>query len=354
VSTDAERAAATDAVLAAAPRADFVELLRVLEQVAAGARLGTDAPPRDERIRLRHSIDLAFAPSDVLAGARTTIALEGGAPAQGVELTAAFLGLGGATGALPSYLAEELQQEDPDAPVRRELTDLFHHRALSLLYRLLARHRVPSEIADDAGDRWSARMRALGGEIALRAEGIEPRLRMELLPALVGRRSARSLRASLEHVLRRELGEVDVEIREHAAGRVQLGETERARLGVQRHALGRSAMLGRSVADAGSVATLVLRPIDAEGHARLLPGGDLHALVCRVFRPFDRTRTQLRLELHLRDGEGTRVGRGARLGRSAWLSRQRAARVITIDAMVDPRTPARSAGPSSAGWARSR
>ena len=130
-----------------APGASFFALVAHLERALGGARLGGDGRAEDERLRLRHDPSLAFQAGEVAsvgvdAHGRTTI-----------ETT--FLGLSGAVGPLPVFLREEVACEDPDRGVRRDLLDVFHHRALSLLYRGVQSRRPLATMAPDHGDACS-------------------------------------------------------------------------------------------------------------------------------------------------------------------------------------------------------
>ena len=126
--------------LSEARKADFFALVGELER-----RLQTEVGAEtlaEELLRFRHDPAMAFAAGDVSA-------LE--ASPAGAALTTAFLGLSGPLGALPNYLCEEVIQEDDETPVRRGLTDVFHHRFIGLFYRLVSRYRR----GPDRSSRWS-------------------------------------------------------------------------------------------------------------------------------------------------------------------------------------------------------
>jgi predicted component of type VI protein secretion system len=134
-----------------------------------------------------------------------------------------------------------------------------------------------------------------------------------------------------------------VAVRELTAKRTELAMPERLKLGVQRHALGRSTALGRTVQAPAAGATVVVRPVTAEAHLRLLPGGDLHALVVGVFALFDREQTDLDLELHVEGGTRPSLGRTTRLARTAWLASGRPAQVVRVPTRTNSSAPRNAA-----------
>lgn len=291
-----------------APGASFFALVAHLERALGGARLGGDGRAEDERLRLRHDPSLAFQAGEVAsvgvdAHGRTTI-----------ETT--FLGLSGAVGPLPVFLREEVACEDPDRGVRRDLLDVFHHRALSLLYRGVQSRRPLATIARDHGDAWSARMLALA---SLEHASLTRAERLCVLPLLAtGRRSALRCLAAWRVLFRRRLGTgaPRLALRELAGTRTPLPEPARMRLGRTAHALGRDAVVGARALDVASTVVLEVHDVDPQDEVRYRAGGDLHALVLGVFELFDPDATALDLELHLRRRPAFALGKGAALGRA--------------------------------------
>ena len=108
---------------------DFFQAVHLLELWSKAAR-----SPRPERIteavRFRASFDLSFPPSAI----RKLRPGTAGAPA---EMTVAFSSLGGIAGPLPTSFTEEilrrLSEHDSAAAA---FLDIFHHRLISLLYRI--------------------------------------------------------------------------------------------------------------------------------------------------------------------------------------------------------------------------
>lgn len=137
-------------------RFELLQALLLLERERPQALpLGTGNAPRAEALRLRGPLLPLFASSEVES------LLDD--PQQPVLSTPVF-GLGGPDGPLPYAYQEWLQQrarQKDHAPA--EFLDLFQHRLLSLLYRVLRKHRVALGFAVPAATPVQAQLRALSG-----------------------------------------------------------------------------------------------------------------------------------------------------------------------------------------------
>jgi type VI secretion system protein ImpH len=135
-------------------RFDFFQAVRLLESmVRAQARhdprrqrqpVGRDQPPECEVVRFRTWPSLGFAPSAVsqIRPPAPRAGAPNGEPPP--EMVVTFLGLTGATGALPyHYTALLLRRVRLKDQVLRDFLDLFHHRLLSLFYRAWEKYRLP-------------------------------------------------------------------------------------------------------------------------------------------------------------------------------------------------------------------
>ena len=129
---------------------DFYQAVRLLERTGhAVASPGEGADPAAEPVRFRAANDFAFPPADLVS-----VRAE---PGRQPEMTVAFLALGGAQGPLPVPLAERVQDRLSDNDTAtRDFLDLFHHRLVSLAYRIGRRTRpvlqeVPPEETETAG-----------------------------------------------------------------------------------------------------------------------------------------------------------------------------------------------------------
>ena len=271
-------------LLARGTTTSFVTLVRRLERELEGegvVAVGLDGPPRDERIRFRHDPSLAFSASDV---SRARVVDERGATddaimPEHVEVTTTFLGLTGSASPLPTYMTEEVAQEDDRHAPRREFLDLFHHRLLSLLYRGLARVAIDAEYRTDASDAHSKRMLALAGVDAYAADRTDLLTDAEMLrlvPLVVTRRATRhTIETAVAIIFESLLGDARIRLTAFQGKAVPFHEAQRVRLGVRNHALGVTTIIGTSVTDRASRATLTIGPVGADVFTALSPGGPL-------------------------------------------------------------------------------
>ena len=121
--------------------AEFFQTVRLILRAArrtggARARLGEDARPAAEPVRLLAAAGMRFAAAEITAAQ----AAEGLKP----ELTVAFMGLTGPSGVLPDHYSDMVvQRRRARDSALAEFLDLFNHRSLSLFYRAWAKPRLP-------------------------------------------------------------------------------------------------------------------------------------------------------------------------------------------------------------------
>ena len=316
----------------------FVPLVGLLEQLTSGAvRVGGDGPPSEEAIRFRHDPSLIFSAGDVsqvkLVPRTTAWGEEQKGPRHTFEVVTTFLGLTGTSSPLPGYMVEEIAQEDPDRPMRREFLDLFHHRLVSLLYRALTRYLLEGEATRAGDDVWSRRVLALAG-LDTYERGPSVNLSVDqllrLAPLLATRaRTARTLELALADVLRNELGEARVTVQQFAGSWVEVETEQRMTLGRLNSNLGRSSMLGGRLFDRSGKVIIGISPLDGATYHRLLPEGDLSPLVREVMTLVVRDPLECALELGVREDvlgafQITKKNT-ARLGRNTYLGGRRGA-----------------------------
>ena len=228
----------------AAP-SSFFHLVSFLERVTTDAvPVGSAGPPAREAIRFRHDPDLGFHSAEV---PKVEIV---GEHHRHFELTTTFLGLSGTASPLPAYMVEDVLFDTFEEGTQRDFLDVFHHRAVSLLYRAVIRLDPARVHRSDARDPWLERLLGLGGVRRGTTSALDPRHLMLLLPVLVKRsRGVAALRAALSAVLHDAIPEVCVRIREFAGQWTAINEDQWTRLGKRNHALGEHCVLGRRVYD---------------------------------------------------------------------------------------------------------
>lgn len=310
-----------------ASESDFFQLLRRLEVLyRQNPRHGRAARPAEEPVRLGQRPSTRFAPTAV----RSFSAGAGMEPPHRVEV--AFLGLFGPNGPLPLVLtlhaeqrclrAQRTGQDDPLV----DLTDMFHHRALSLLYRAWASSR-PVVHADRPGDnRFADYVSALSGEAA---DGSADRgLERERALHSAGLLACQTRHAEGLEVLAAELLETGVEIEPLVGEWLPIPAEYAWKLGEQpaRHArllgvLGESCVVGPEVYERQHKFRLVVGPTDGSLLAGLLSGGAKRKELAALVRSYvgDALRWDLRVIL----AEGVlgplRLGEPSTLGETTYL-----------------------------------
>ena len=331
------------------PKLGFYATLWLLERLTTGSpRIGEAQAAHEEAVRLRHDASLAFPSSDIASvtpgGAAEPEAAPHAAPTTGasftgflgnllshVDVTSTFLGLSGTASPLPSYLLEDSVGEFEDARRAREFLDLFHHRALSLLFRLVSKHTPAYEASSDASDSWSTSLFALGqaghGTVGLAVDHLA-----RLIPLFADSRDVRALEVAIEEALawslERSAGPLAdpprcprARVEQFAGAWATADEDQRTALG-RNCRLGSTAILGAKRLVYSGTLRIHIGPLDSNTHARLA-NGDLRELVGEVIAAFSREPVdhELVLDLPAQERRGVRLGVDAsgRLGVDAWL-----------------------------------
>jgi len=329
--------AASEALRPRISRQGFFPLVAYLERLTAdAARVGDLGPVLQEKIRFRHDPSLGFSAGDVSAlELRQVPAHEDDVLTRRplFEVVTSFLGLTGSVSPLPMFMAEEVAQEDPDRPVRREFLDLFHHRMLSLLFRIESRYRVTSELTSACDDRWSKRLLALAGfdTFDRTRTGKLPSWRMlRIVPILASHvRTAEKLEMALQDVLGDDLGGARVTVQQFVGRWVDIDA--RMELGRANHQLGRNSLLGGRAFDRTGRFQIEIGPLPPQTWRRLMPEGDLYPMAREVVALCVRDPLEYTFELFLSESvqHTFQLARNepSRLGRDTWLGTNRQNRI---------------------------
>jgi type VI secretion system protein ImpH len=324
-----------------ARRAGFYPLMLLLERLLGDrAQVGTSTSPREESIRFRHDPRLEFSASDVSALRETIQPADptdfAAERAPLVEITTTFLGLTGAVSPLPQYLAEEVAQEDAEAPRLREFLDLFHHRMISFFHRARLRCDWPAGYRADQSDSWSRRALALLGRERAGDPGGPPAWKLLRWAPLLAERCvpAPGLAAALEDSLAPDLEGAGVLIEELVGAWVEISAPEQNRLGRSASRLGRDLVIGRRVFDRAGKFRVVVGPLSRRGFARFGEPEPLRriaeAVRALVVEPLD-----YEVVLWLSPEAVPRLvlsSRGeTRLGRNSWLAGRAVETRIKVD-----------------------
>lgn len=206
-----------------------------------------------------------------------------------IDLTPAFMGLLGVTGALPLYYTETLAQREYHHKDRaaRAFLDVFSHRAVALFYQAWRKHRLAVQYEGAQRQRFLPEVLALAG---LGQRGLRERMAGALggvadesLAFHAGALQRRTLSARQLQQLLQSYLKVPVRIEQFVGRWYRLPDEARGHLGMiaggragqvpTTGVLGRSAMLGERVWQRDLRMRVVLGPLDRADLRRFLPGG---------------------------------------------------------------------------------
>jgi type VI secretion system protein ImpH len=205
-------------------------------------------------------------------------------PGQQPVLSTPVFGLGGPDGPLPYAYQEWLQQRaraKDHAPA--EFLDLFQHRLLSLLYKVMRKHRIAAGFTAPGVSPVQVQLRALTGLLpkALQERQAIPDCAVLACTALFtdGRRSLAGFAAII-----REQFELPVELSAFQGAWREIPPASRSRLqpGGRNLQLGVSAVAGTRVWDEHAGYRLTLGPLTSAQAARFLPDGESHAALASL------------------------------------------------------------------------
>ncbi|MCC7540820.1 MAG: type VI secretion system baseplate subunit TssG [Deltaproteobacteria bacterium] len=310
----------------------FLAVMGVLERMTPHApRVGGLGPVVEEMIRFRHDIRLQFAAGDVASVELKHIPSDPtdqlSPPRPLFEVSTTFLGLTGSSSPLASYFLEEVLFEDADEPAQRDFLDLFHHRLISLFYRVSTRCNALGEHQSDQSDSWSKRLLSLGGFDTYDRPygGRLPAWRLLRLTPLLARnaRTAEALRIAVKDTFGIELGDGEVDVQQFVGGRIPVEPEQRMRLGLANGLLGHNAVLGARIFDRASKFRVKLGPLGYETYRKFLPGGDHLSTLKELVSLFCRDPLDYDVELTLATGSKStfRLGgpKATKLGTDSWL-----------------------------------
>ncbi|MBU3055813.1 type VI secretion system baseplate subunit TssG [Pseudomonas indica] len=250
---------------------ELMQALLLLERERPDAMpLGSSTVPSGEAVRLRGPLTPLFASSQVER------LVEDGEPVP--VLTTPVFGLGGPDGPLPYAYQEWLQQRarrKDHAPA--EFLDLFQHRLLSLLYRVLRKHRVALGFTAPADSPVQAQLRALTGLLprhVRQRQAVPDEAFLARAALFAGQR--RSL-AGFASIVRCHFG-VAARLSAYEGAWRSIPSASRSRLGRSGRnlQLGRNAVAGTHVWDEHAGIRLTLGPLSPRQASSFLPNGVHH------------------------------------------------------------------------------
>ncbi|ABA75149.1 MULTISPECIES: type VI secretion system baseplate subunit TssG [Pseudomonas] len=277
-------------------------LLLEREQPQADA-LGSGTSPQAEALKLRGPLTPLFAASQIES-------LEEN-PGEPLTLNSPMFGLGGPDGPLPYAYQEWLQQRaraKDHAPA--EFLDLFQHRLLSLLYKVMRKHRIALGFTTPGASPVQAQLRALTGLLpkSLQERQAVPDCAVLACTALYadGRRSLAGFAAIV-----REQFAVAVELSAYEGAWREIPRASRSvmKAGGRNLQLGRSAVAGTRVWDEHAGIRLTLGPLPSTQAARFLPDGEAHPALASLAALYFGPDLDVKLVLLVRGAGPLQLGR---------------------------------------------
>ena len=247
--------------------------------------------PAEERpaIRFRNSLSLSF-PASELVGIDTRVRTNDEADPvprelgthdhlDRIEITPAFMGLLGTTGALPLAYSEQFAQRETSSRdgAARAFLDIFQHRAVTLFHEAWRKHRLPLQFEADRRERYLPLVMSLSGlgEPALRQRlhGDEGGVSDDALAFYSGLLQRRAVSAPhLQRVLADYFG-VPVRVTQFVGRWFELDDDCQVTLGETSFRLGHDTLLGPRVWQRDLRARVSIGPMNSALRQRFLPGG---------------------------------------------------------------------------------
>lgn len=305
--------------LAGSPEEHHVfQALRVLEaHFADSPRLGESRRPRQDRVRLGQTPELAFPPSTISKFTPPS----GDKPGR---LTNRFFGLFGPHGPLPLHITEYVRDRlrNHRDPTFAAFADMLTHRMMGLLYRAWTTGQ-PAPSFDRADDPMARKVAALAGYHGnhLRDRDAMPDLaRLYFAGHMAqGPKNAEGLVSILSAFF-----EVPVHVQQFVGSWLDLEPDDRWQLGAMA-GLGRSTSIGQRVWSRAAKFRIRIGPLTIKDYERLLPGGAALDRLRSIVRSYagDALDWDINLILAGDDVPRASLGGTTRLGHTSWIGSRR-------------------------------
>lgn len=295
-------------------RYGFFPLMRRLDADPTIEPIGSARLSYTETFRSGQKPSLSFAPREIaeakVKDGRLHIRLFG-------------LGMLGSNGPLPVHVTEIARQREEqrhDATLCNFL-DIFHHRALSLLYRAWAQPQSTVSLDRPDDERFSFYASALANIPGQRkrSQRLPEHARLSASPHLVRQsRNPDGLRNTLARYF-----QVPIHIVEYDLHWMQIGPDQQCVLGKERMSLclGRGATLGEQVPDRRHRFRILIGPLNIETYHRFTPQGPDFPKLIDCVRAFIGKEHSWEAQLQIEPQSATpaKLGSSQQLGWSSWL-----------------------------------
>ncbi|MEM7440311.1 MAG: type VI secretion system baseplate subunit TssG, partial [Pseudomonadota bacterium] len=291
---------------------NFFQALRLLEAAYDDApRLGNSTRPRQDKVRLRQKVDMAFAPSTVEDFKPND---EKGGPGY---LSSYLFGVFGPNGPLPLHVTEYAREREYNARDRTfaAFADMFHHRLISLFYRAWVSSEPAASFDRADDDPFARSIAALSGMSgpAMRDRDAMPDLaKLRFAGRLSqGAKNEEGLLAMISAFFR-----VPVKIESFVGSWLELSSDDQWQLGKPGVGLGQGTSLGARVWSRQSKFRICIGPLPMEEYKRLLPGGVSLYRLAAILRNYIGEMLDWDVNLVLAPGEAPKaeLGKTCQLG----------------------------------------
>lgn len=303
----------------------FIPIMRALAAQNNMPPIGKAQRPQQESFRLGQTASLAFAPREIAK-------IEHQADPELTRIKLYGLGSLGPNGSLPIHVTELVRErvEAKRDDTLANFLDLFHHRALTHLYRAWAQSQSAAGLDRSEAETFTPYVARLTGDepAELQDTQINP-----LSPHARWASAAHRVRAArnpegLVGTLSRYFG-VPVSLEEYCLQWMPLEPLDQTHLGTPQDSnfLGQGAIAGEVIPDRQNHFRLIVGPLSLDAYLRLTPEGsasgkDLPALI-EIVRSFIGFEYVWELDLLIERSEAppTHLGGDGQLGWSTWMGK---------------------------------
>ncbi|MBV9156366.1 MAG: type VI secretion system baseplate subunit TssG [Acidobacteriaceae bacterium] len=250
-------------------RTSFFSLVEAIERFCQPqATVGQLGPPQYEVLRFRVDPSFAFPVCDVLS---LEPPQDGEAQWPYYTVTTTFLSLLGSGSPLPDLYTQEIVHDPERGEAKRAFFDLFHHRLISLFYRVWRKYRYAFTFREDCKDPYSLRFLLLTGadpESIFGQTAVDATVFLRYLPVFY--RKPRSASA-LAPLLRDFLGGINVAVVQFIPRKVQFESWQHSAIGAQNNCVGRNMLIGAKATSLNAGFRVLIGPLTYERYVGYLP-----------------------------------------------------------------------------------
>lgn len=297
----------------------FFQALREIEcAYPDNARIGTSSKPAEDPVRFGQEPSLAFAPSTI----SSLEVSKSGVPPRMSQL---FFGVFGPNGPLPLHLTEYARgrmRNNGDATLAR-FVDIFHHRLLSLFYRVWADAEPTTGLDRLDDDRFTP---FVGSQFGIGVPAMRERDAMPDFAKLyfAGRLSAQTKCAEGLLAMLNFYFDIPASLTQFVGEWLEVPAHAQMRLGVslQACALGQTTTLGARVWECQHKFRLTFGPLDMDDYQRMLPGGRSLTTLIAMVRNYtgDEYNWDVHLILKRNEVKPAKLGEFGQLGWTTWMT----------------------------------